>query len=80
MQTSPNFPTRDVKRSLGVAIANRKAKKRNDAEATLREAAGRLQQVSLDDLVGLVAEGKESVLEAFLQIRAWADLTKDVDV
>jgi len=71
VSTPTDFPRRDVKRSFEIAIENRNAKQRNDAEASLREAAGRLAQVTPELLVELVATGKPAIGEAIEEIREW---------
>ncbi|MBN9605459.1 MAG: ParB N-terminal domain-containing protein [Actinomycetales bacterium] len=74
--TAPDFPKHDVARAFEVAIENRNSKHRNDAEALLREAAGRLAQVSAENLAALLS--KAAVRDALEAIREWVRQTDDV--
>jgi hypothetical protein len=75
---SSNFPRRDVKRSLAIAIENRQSRKKNDTETALRSAASRLEQVTPERLTELLAQPKHAVATALQQIRDWVESVRDV--
>lgn len=78
--TAPTFPRREVQRAFQIALGDREAKQRKDAEASLREAATRLEQITPEALSDLVATRKPAILDALSRVRAWANATADIDV
>jgi hypothetical protein len=75
---APNFPQREVKRSLDIAIESRRSRQKNDLEAALRGAASRLQQISPESLADLLQPPKPTVVAALAQIREWVESVGDV--
>jgi hypothetical protein len=75
----PGFPTRNVRRILEVAIEERRALDRNDAEFTLRSVAKQLNQVTRADVEALRAgPNAQAVNRAVADIQTWLeDVTAD---
>lgn len=78
--TAPTFPRREARRAFQIALGDREAKQRKDAEASLREAATRLEQITPEALSDLVATRKTAIIDALVHVRAWVDSTADIDV
>jgi hypothetical protein len=78
--TEPTFPRREVQRAFHIALGDREAKQRKDAEASLREAATRLEQISPEALSDLIATNKPAILDALVRVRTWVNATAHIDV
>jgi len=76
---APTFPRREVQRAFHIALGDREAKQRKDAEASLREAATRLEQITPDALTELVGTRKPAILDALARVRTWVETTSEID-
>lgn len=75
---SPTFPVTSVKRAFDVAIEGRKSRQRDDAELALRAAADRLEQVTPEQVRGLLAgPSGTKIQDAVTTIRTWINAVDD---